>query len=49
MNIMDNAKCKLNYVAEFPDVILYLKNMGLIKDKSKNISFMNMWKKLNHE
>ena len=36
---MNWAEHELNHVVDFQEVILFMKNMGLIKDKSKKLQF----------
>jgi len=38
---MNWAKLELNHVNEYQEIILFMKNMGLIKDKSKKQQFHN--------
>jgi len=38
---MNWAKLELNHVNEYQEIILSMKNMGLIKDKSKKQQFHN--------
>ncbi len=41
MKLMNVDELDLNQVAEYRDIILFLKNMGLIKDKSNPRQFHN--------
>jgi len=36
---MNWAKLELNYVDEYQEIILFMKNMGLIKDESRKLRF----------
>ena len=36
---MNWAKLELNHVGEYQDIILFMKNNGLIKDKSRGLQF----------
>jgi hypothetical protein len=37
--MMNWVKLELNHVDEYPEVILLMKNMGLIKNKSRQLQF----------
>ena len=41
MNLMTVAKLELNHFADYQDIILFMKNIGLIKDKSRPRQFQN--------
>ena len=36
---MNVAEIELNHFAEYQDIILFMKNIGLIKDKSRSRQF----------
>jgi len=46
---MNWAEHELNHVVDFQEVILFMKNMGLIKNKSKQLKFQNIVGKMNYE
>jgi len=39
MKLMNVAELELNHVDEYQDIVLFMKNIGLIKDKSKKQQF----------
>lgn len=41
MKLMNTAELELNHFADNIDIILFMKNIGLIKDKSKPLQFHN--------
>ncbi len=41
MKLMSVVESELTPFAQYPDVILYMKNIGLIKDKSRSREFHN--------
>ncbi len=41
MKVMNVVELELNHVDEYQDIVLFMKNMGLIKDKSKKQQFHN--------
>ena len=41
MKLMNVAGLELNHVDEYQDIVLFMKNMGLIKDKSRPRKFHN--------
>ena len=49
MNKMNISKLELNKVTEFQDIILSMKIMGLIKDKSRQRQFHNNAGKIYYE
>ncbi len=46
---MNWAEHELNHDAKYQDVILFLKNIGLLKDKSKQLKFHNKPGRINYE
>jgi len=41
MKLMNIAEIKLNHFADYQDIVLFMKNIGLIKDKSRPRQFHN--------
>jgi len=41
MKVMNVEKLELDHVTKYQDIILFMKNMGLIKDKSRPRQFHN--------
>jgi len=39
MKLMNISELELNHVDEYQDIVLFMKNMGLIKDKSRPRQF----------
>ena len=41
MKVMNVAELELNHFTDYQDIILFMKNIGLIKDKSRPQQFHN--------
>ncbi len=41
MKVMNVDELESNHFAKYQDIVLFMKNMGLIKDKSKKQQFHN--------
>jgi len=49
MKLMNTTEIELNHFAKYQDIILFMKNIGLIKDKSKSLQYHNNMGEVNFE
>ncbi len=49
MKLMNVDELELNHFSECQDIVLFMKNIGLIKDKSKSLQYHNNIGEVNFE
>ena len=49
MKLMNATEIELDHFAEYQDIVLFMKNIGLIKDKSKSLQYHNNMDEINFE
>ncbi len=49
MKLMNATETELNHFAKYQDIVLFMKNIGLIKDKSKSLQYHNNIGEINFE
>ena len=46
---MNTTETELNHFAKYQDIVLFMKNIGLIKDTSKSLQYHNIIGEINFE